>query len=81
MSFCDSQKEDVLIRNSSDVIIDLNVEFSLGLSKFIAYLKSNIKIGFKSKFSDYFYNLQLDVKGSDVMEDRYKKVQQILNSL
>ena len=81
MTFCKSEEQDYLINNNSDVIIDLNVEFYLGLSRFIAHMESNIKMGFKSKFSDYFYNLQLEVKQSGIIEDSYKKIEKILKSL
>ena len=81
MTFCNIEQQNSLIDDGCDVIIDLNVEFFLGLSKFIAYIKSNIKIGFKSTFSDYFYNLQLDVKKSGIIEDSYKKIEKILKSL
>jgi len=81
MTFCNIEQQNSLIDDGCDVIIDLNVEFFLGLSKFIAYIKSNIKIGFKSTFSDYFYNLQLDVEKSGIIEDSYKKIEKILKSL
>ena len=81
MTFCRPEEQSTIVDNGGDVIIDLNVEFYLALSKFIAYIKSNIKIGFKSSFSDYFYNLQLDVKKSGIIENSYKKIEQILKSL
>ena len=81
MQFCKIRDKKNLINDQSDVIIDLNVQFAFGLSKFITYLKSNIKIGFKSRFSDYFYNLQLDFKRADILENSYKKIQEILSSL
>ena len=81
MIFCDLKEENNFINNGSDVIIDLNVEFHLSLSKFIAYIESNIKIGFKSKFSDYFYNLQLEIEKSGIVENSYKKIEKILKSL
>ena len=81
MTFCDLNQQSSLIKNGGDVIVDLNVDFYLGLSKFIAYVKSNIKIGFKSTFSDYFYNLQLENKKSGIVENSYKKVEKILKSL
>ena len=81
MTFCNLEEQDYLINNDSDVTIDLNVEFFLSLSRFIAFMDSNIKIGFKSTFSDYFYNLQLEVKQSGIVENSYKKIEKILKSL
>ena len=81
IDFCNYNEKNNLIEHESDVIVNLNIEFSFGLSKFIAYLQSNIKIGFKSNFSDYFYNLQLDIKKTGVIENSYQKIQQILSSL
>ena len=67
MTFCNLEERDYLINN--------------GLSYFIAYIESNIKIGFKSTFSDYFYNLQLEAKQSGIVENSYKKIEKILKSL
>ena len=81
IKFCDANQENLLIKNKMDIIVDLNLDFSFGASKFIAYLKSNIKIGFKSRFSDYFYNLQLESNDDSTTEQSYQRVQQILGSL
>ena len=81
MTFCNLEEKKYLINNGSDVIVDLNVDLFLGLSCFIADIKSNIKIGFKSTFSDYFYNLQLEVRQSGIVENSYKKIEKILKSL
>ena len=40
-------------------VIDLNSPFNIDLAMLINELKSNYKIGFKSDFSDLFYNIQL----------------------
>ena len=81
VKFCDLNQQNILADREIDVIVDLNVYFSFGPSKFISYLKSNIKIGFKSHFSDYFYNLQLEADNKSSVENSYQKIQQILNSL
>ena len=79
--FCNFNQQDILAKSKIDVIVDLNVDFSFGPAIFIAYLKSNIKIGFKSNFSDYFYNLQLEANNKGTVENSYQQIQQILNSL
>ena len=81
IKFCDLNQQNMLAKSKIDVIVDLNVNFSFGPSKFIAYLKSNIKIGFKSNFSDYFYNLQLETNNRGTVENSYQQIQQILSSL
>ena len=81
VKFCDLNQQNILADREIDVIVDLNVYFSFGPSKFISYLKSYIKIGFKSHFSDYFYNLQLEADNKSTVENSYQKIQQILNSL
>ena len=81
IQFCDLEQKNNLIQNDNDIIIDLNIDFSFAPSKFIAYLKSNFKIGFKTKFSDYFYNLQLKINRKGTVENSYEEIQQILASL
>ena len=81
IKFCNLEQENLLVKNKMDIIVDLNLDFSFGASKFIAYLKSNIKIGFQSRFSDYFYNLQLESNDDGTIEQSYQKIQHILGSL
>ena len=69
----------VLKQNIFDCIIDLNPYFQLSISKFISLLNSNIKVGFVSEFSDEFYNVQLDVSKSGVIEKGFKQISGILN--
>jgi len=61
-----------------DIIIDLNSNFHLGISRLISFLKSDIKVGFSTPFSDKFYNIQLDISKSGIMEKGYKQVNMIL---
>ena len=61
-----------------DIIIDLNSNFHLGISRLISMLKSDIKIGFSTPFSDQFYNIQLDVSKSGIMERGYKQINMML---
>ena len=43
-------------------------------------LISGIKIGFKNLFSDKFYNIQLDISKTGIMERGYKQVHTMLAS-
>ena len=42
-----------------DIVIDLNVNFRLDIALMVNDLNSKYKIGFISKYSDLFYNIQL----------------------
>ena len=61
-----------------DIIIDLNSNFHLGISRLISMLKSDVKVGFSTPFSDQFYNIQLDVSKSGIMERGYKQINMML---
>ena len=63
-----------------DIIIDLNSDFHLGISRLISLLKADLKVGFSTHFSDRFYNIQLDVSKSGIMERAYKQVNIMLSS-
>jgi ADP-heptose:LPS heptosyltransferase len=68
-----------LNQNTFDFIIDLNPYFQLSVSRFLSFLESDLKIGFVSEFSDEFYNMQLDVSKSGIMEKGFKQISRILN--
>ena len=78
IKWCD--KHNIMTQNSIDIVIDLNKEFCFDLAKFINQLNSNVKIGFKSIYSDYFYNIQIDIGENGVVENGFNKIQQILIS-
>jgi len=61
-----------------DIIIDLNPEFHLGISRLISLLRSDMKVGFSSDFSDRFYNIQLNISKSGIMEKGFKQINWIL---
>ncbi len=58
-----------------DVIIDLNCNFILDIAMIINKLKSNYKIGFKSEYSDSFYNIQFQY---NTLEECYSKIKLML---
>ena len=51
-----------------DIIIDLNINFKIEIAMIVNELESRYKIGFVSKYSDYFYNVQLKAKDNNVYE-------------
>ncbi len=61
-----------------DIVIDLNTNFHLGISRLISLLNAKIKVGFSNYFSDKFYNIQLDISKSGIMEKGFKQVQMML---
>ena len=61
-----------------DIIVDLNPEFHLGISRLISFLTSDMKVGFVSDFSDRFYNIQLNISKSGIMEKGFKQINWIL---
>ena len=67
-----------LKQNKFDIIVDLNPNFQLSISRFISLLKSEMKVGFASDFSDKFYNIQLDISKSGIMEKGFKQINWIL---
>ena len=69
---------DQLQNTQYDIIIDLNSNFHLGIARLISLLKADLKVGFTSSFSDQFYNIQLDISKSGVMEKGYKQVNMML---
>ena len=61
-----------------DIIVDLNPKFQLAISRLISLMKSDMKVGFLSDFSDKFYNIQLDISKSGIMEKGFKQINWIL---
>ena len=51
-----------------DIIIDLNINFKIEIAKIVNELESKYKIGFVSKYSDYFYNVQLKANNNNIYE-------------
>ena len=51
-----------------DIIIDLNIKFKIDVALIINELKSKYKIGFTSRYSDLFYNIQIKSNGNNFYE-------------
>ena len=45
-----------------------NINFKIEIAMMVNELESRYKIGFVSRYSDYFYNVQLKAKGNNVYE-------------
>ena len=63
-----------------DMVIDLNSNFHLGIARLVSLIRGDMKIGFSNEFSDLFYNIQLDISKSGIMEKGYKQINTILAS-
>ena len=61
-----------------DIIIDLNPEFNIGISRLISFISSDMKVGFASDFSDQFYNIQLNISKSGIIEKGFKQINWML---
>ena len=57
-----------------DIIIDLNINFNIEIAKIVSELEAKYKIGFVSKYSDYFYNIQLKASNTNT----YKPIGDII---
>ena len=60
------------------MIIDLNPKPVIDISEMIKDLTAIYKIGFKSKISDAFYNIQLDLSNNRFIETSYARIKNIL---
>jgi len=72
----DNFKSENILNKEFDVIIDLNCNFILDIAMIINKLKSNYKIGFKSEYSDSFYNIQFEY---NTLEECYSKINLMLS--
>ena len=76
--FCNLKDKEKLMNSSQDILIDLNTEFNLELCRLINDINCDYKVGFKSDFSDYFFNFQLDTYNDGISENSFKRIQKIL---
>ena len=79
IKFDETFYEERIINKKFDMVIDLNNEFNYDISNFINNLEGYYKIGFKNKYSDYFYNIQIDFSRNDILENSYKKINLMLS--
>ena len=61
-----------------DIIIDLNINYNKKMEDFILLQDSNYKIGFKHEKSDLLYNVQLDISKSQIAENGYQKILELI---
>ena len=64
-----------------DMIVNFNLDFNLNLSRLISQCNAAYKVGFKSDYSDIFYNFQLDLSRSGTIEKGFLRVKQLISSI
>ena len=69
---------EIMKNKNFEMIIDLNDEFLFDISYLINNMSGYYKIGFKNKYSDYFYNIQFSFNTKDVLETINNKMYLIL---
>jgi len=69
---------EIIRNNKFDIVVDLNNEFNFDISFLINEISGYYKIGFKNSYSDYFYNIQLDLTSFDVLEKSYRQINMML---
>jgi len=57
-----------------DIIVDLNISYDSKAEHFILMQDSNFKIGFIHEKSDSLYNVQLDISKTQIAENGYQKI-------
>lgn len=62
-----------------EMVVDLNNEFIFDISYLINNISGYYKVGFKNTYSDYFYNIQLDLPTFSVLENSYSKINIMLD--
>ena len=67
-----------LNKSNFDIIIDLNISYNQKMEDFILMQDSNYKIGFKHKKSDLLYNVQLDISKSQIAENGYQRILELI---
>ena len=66
---------------SFDMVIDLNSQFNLSIAQFISQLPSKYKVGFRSEFSDWFYNIQFNLSKNSFLEKGYSQIKSLLKTV
>ena len=64
-----------------DMVVNFNIDFNLSLSRHISRCNAAYKVGFKSDYSDIFYNFQLDLSRSGTIEKGFLRVKQLISSI
>lgn len=70
---------DRVLSRKYHAVVDMHPRFNLAMA-YLTYLsQAPVRVGFKSKFSEHFFNIQIDRKSSDFLEKGYLSIQKLLN--
>ena len=58
----------------------MNDEFFYDIALFLNQLDADYKVGIRNEYSDLFYNIQFTINKSNILENGYKQINQILNN-
>ncbi len=72
--------ETVPVLKPVELLINLNPDFSLPVDQFLNTVKARYRIGFKSDFSDIFYNIQFDAGKTAVLERIYHHIGKMIST-
>ncbi len=61
-----------------DAIIDLNSEFNIQTAMISRFSKAALRVGFKSKYSYHFFNIEIDHKPETFVEQGYISIQKLM---
>ena len=70
---------EIIKSKNFEMVVDLNNEFIFDISYLINNISGYYKVGFKNTYSDYFYNIQLDLPTFSVLENSYSKINIMLD--
>ncbi len=70
---------EIIKSKNFEIVVDLNNEFIFDISYLINNISGYYKVGFKNTYSDYFYNIQLDLPTFSVLENSYSKINIMLD--
>lgn len=62
----------------ADALVDLNTEFSPVIASLVAVIPAALKVGFYSERGEYYYNILVRKKGTDLMDSGFKELHQLL---
>lgn len=70
---------DRVLAQKYHAVVDMHPTFNLATA-YLTYLSNApIRVGFRSKFSEHFFNVLIDRKSSDFLEKGYLSIQKLLN--
>ena len=70
---------EIIKSKNFEMAVDLNNEFIFDIAYLINNISGYYKVGFKNTYSDYFYNIQLDLPTFSVLENSYSKINIMLD--